>query len=245
MKKMLALLLVGAMSTMVSATVIQIETYDIGNSSGNLGTNNGADALAIGDSVGVRVRMLFKDYGATYPSYDGYVTDAFGVSIDNLDVTGSGTLSALVGSTDKSGNPSSYDITFNSGFDAATKYAATAATNPVDGSGNVPVLSGTASNIVSSNGVTDGVILVSGLILTADAAGYLTLDMTGDSGRYFDYQNGGGTAGYVNAGLGFGSTSFASDASSVGDANVYIVPEPMTMTLLGLGGLVAARRRRA
>jgi len=243
MKKMLALLLVGAMSTMVSATVIQIETYDIGNSSGNLGTNNGADALAIGDSVGVRVRMLFKDYGATYPSYDGYVTDAFGVSIDNLDVTGSGTLSALVGSTDKSGNPSSYDITFNSGFDAATKYAATAATNPVDGSGNVPVLSGTASNIVSSNGVTnghtDGVILVSGLILTADAAGYLTLDMTGDSGRFFDHQNMGGTAGYG------ASTSFASAAYSVGDANVYIVPEPMTMTLLGLGGLVAARRRRA
>ena len=239
MKKMLALLLVGAMSTMVSATVIQIETYDIGNSSGNLGTNNGADALAIGDSVGVRVRMLFKDYGAAYPSYDGYVTDAFGVSIDNLDVTGSGTLSALVGSTDKSGNPSSYDITFNSGFDAATKYAATAATNPVDGSGNVPVLSGTASNIVSSNGVTDGVILVSGLILTADAAGYLTLDMTGDSGRFFDHQNMGGTAGYG------ASTSFASAAYSVGDANVYIVPEPMTMTLLGLGGLVAARRRRA
>jgi hypothetical protein len=239
MKKMLALLLVGAMSTMVSATVIQIETYDIGNSSGNLGTNNGADALGIGDSVGVRVRMLFKDYGASYPSYDGYVTDAFGVSIDNLDVTGSGTLSALVGSTDKSGNPSSYAITFNSGFDAATKYAATAATNPVDGSGNVPVLSGTASNIVSSNGVTDGVILVSGLILTADAAGYLTLDMTGDSGRFFDYQNIGGTAGYG------ASTSFASAAYSVGDANVYIVPEPMTMTLLGLGGLVAARRRRA
>jgi hypothetical protein len=239
MKKMLALLLVGAMSTMVSATVIQVETYDIGNSSGKLGTNNGADALAIGDSVGVRVRMLFKDYGASYSSYDGYVTDAFGVSIDNISVSGSGTLSANVATTTKTGNPSSYDITFNGGFDAATKYAATVATNPVDGSGNVPVLSGTASGIVSSNGQPGGVILVSGLILTADSGGYLTLDMTGDSGRYFDYQNNGGTAGYGD------STSFASAASSVGDANVYIVPEPMTMTLLGLGGLVAARRRRA
>ena len=207
---------------------------------GNSFTNSGADAFSIGDSVGVRVRMLFNAYtDVAYPSYDGYVTDAFGVSIDNLDVTGSGTLSALVGSTDKSGNPSSYAITFNSGFDAATKYAATAATNPVDGSGNVPVLSGTASGIVSSNGEAGGVILVSGLILTADAAGYLTLDMSGDSGRFFDHQNIGGTAGYG------ASTSFASAAYSVGDANVYIVPEPMTMTLLGLGGLVAARRRRA
>jgi hypothetical protein len=237
MKKMLALLLVGAMSTMVSATVIQIETYDIGNSSGNLGTNNGADALAIGDSVGVRVRMLFNDY-AGWPTYDGYVTDAFDVSIDNISVSGAGTLSANVATTTKTGNPSSYDITFNGGFDAATKYAATVATNPVDGSGNVPVLSGTASGIVSSNGQPGGVILVSGLILTADSGGYLTLDMTGDSGRYFDYQNNGGTAGYG------ASTSFTT-ASSVGDANVYIVPEPMTMTLLGLGGLVAARRRRA
>lgn len=238
MKKMLTLLLVGAMSTMVSATVIQIETYDIGSSGGNLGTNAGADALGIGDSVGVRVRMLFNAY-AGFASYDGYATDAFGVSIDNLDVTGSGTLTALVATTDKSGNPSSYDIDFNAGFDAATKYSATAATNPVDGAGNVPILSGTASNLVSSNGQTGGVILVSGLILTADAAGYLTLDMSGDAGRYFLYQNNSGTAGYG------ASTGFAADAGSVGDANVYIVPEPMTMTLLGLGGLVAARRRRA
>jgi hypothetical protein len=237
MKKMLTLLMVAAFSTVASATVIEVETYDIGLSGGKLGA--AGDAIMIGESVGVRIRMLFKDYGGTYPSYDGYVSDAFGVGINNISGSGAGTLSANVATTDKSGNPATYDITFNSGFDAATKYADTAATNPIDGSGNVTVLSGTSSGIVSANGQINGIILVEGLILTGDAGGTFTLDMIAQAGRYFDFQNNGGTAGYG------GSTAFTSDVDSIGDMVVHVaIPEPLTVSLLGLGGLAAARRRR-
>ena len=233
---MLTLLMVAAFSTVASATVIEVETYDIGLSGGKLGA--AGDAIMIGESVGVRIRMLFNAY-AGFPSYDGYATDAFGVGINNISGSGAGTLSANVATTDKNGNPATYDITFDSGFDAATKYSASAATNPIDSSGNVTVLSGTSSNIVSANGQVNGVILVEGLILTGDAAGTFTLDMIAQAGRYFDSQNNIGTAGYG------ASTAFSSDVDSIGDMVVHVaIPEPLTVSLLGLGGLAAARRRR-
>jgi hypothetical protein len=63
--------------------------------------------------------------------------------------------------------------------------------------------------------------------------------MIAQAGRYFDFQNNGGTAGYG------GSTAFTSDVDSIGDMVVHVaIPEPLTVSLLGLGGLAAARRRR-
>jgi hypothetical protein len=77
--------------------------------------------------------------------------------------------------------------------------------------------------------------------LTADTSGVAGLQNITDLELRLVIWNGGGLADYEQTGMGdFVAEDETSDITIEG----LIVPEPATMTLLGLGGLVALRRRR-
>ena len=236
MKKLLVLMLVLGIASMASATVIDV-VLDGAGDAGHAGTSG--DPLANGESIFIKLVLNFDDgsYNAgtgsgDYSSYDGYVLSAMDLTLtaDSDGTMAVGTYpgergAALLHNTDWtfSGSPTIASNMLDTG-----PYASTAAT-----------LGGITQGIDTWDGsaqvVTD---LLWSIEVTANGTGdiSLTWGMATTPGAYYPWVEDkyGGTsptpASLVSGDLG-------------GTLTIYVVPEPMTIALLGLGGLFLRRRK--
>lgn len=221
MKKILVLMLVLAMATAASATVIDIEVLDVGTSGGRLGQSAG-DQLQDGDIIGLKL-VLNQNGGGAAASYDGYVLSSLDI---DLRTDGASDMYAAGGAM--------ADLSWHTGW--ATK------SWTVDTTIGFTQISGVGNNTL--HGQADPADIVWNILLEADDDGssYHAIDITQNLvGQYADYFT------TWASGVGFGNVPAdwknLTAADFGGVAGVYIVPEPMTIALLGLGGLFLRRRK--
>lgn len=145
-----------------------------------------------------------------------------------------------------------------------TPYAYTAsATNgffPAGTSGDVWLSTNTATNPITINNFTGGVFAIAGFFFASDiggafTAGSISVTVTDASGSVTQILSGTPTTGYVGFTSDTGILSLTVTAvqptagfvwPTVNDLTLgTLIPTPGAAALLGLGGLVASRRRRA
>ena len=231
MKKILALLMFLGMVSVANATVIDVVTAGLGDQ-GHAGT--AGDPLAAGEIIPLKVVLNNNPYmyeGTPYPAYDGYFLSSAGYE---LTVSSNGALEPLF----VPGGPPFYIDTYKVSVHANMKDTSTftdpyvignvldfeAVANPDIGPGPVDIM---WDFFVTASGAGPIVIDVD-LILPTDLLGYLLVAdyemFPGETERTY-------------------RTMVQADFGSL---DLYQVPEPMTIALLGLGGLgLMYRRRRA
>jgi len=220
MKKVLALLLVLGMASAASATIIDVVTVDIGLSGGRTGAID--NKLMPSDIIGITIVLNYNEnpWGATYPSYDGYLLSMMDL---DLHTTGLGTLDT---SYDKNLNPY---ITFDDRF-GATYWEQDVTGDFVHITGPGPV-----TGIQSQPG---GAVLVWDIVFHCDGEELdpVILDLTlAGTSQYSPLRA-------MSGGPYPDDWIFMTEAD-LGDLVIYQVPEPMTIALLGLGGLFLRRRK--
>ena len=238
MKKLLVLMLVLGIASLASATVIDV-VLD-GNAGvgtvGDMGHKGTiSDPLADGETIFVKL-VLNPDPGSytggAYPSYDGYVLSAM-----DLTLTAGSEGTMAVG-------------TYNGARGAAIQYSSdwTLAGTPTIAS-NVLDTDAFASTAATVGGKTTGIDTWDGsaqvvtdlmwsIAIKADNKGDidLTWGMATTPGAYYPWVEdkwGGAVP---------PATSLVSGDLG-GTLTIYAVPEPMTIALLGLGGLFLRRRK--
>jgi|GEM_PF-4092993 len=228
MKKILSLFLAVVMSSMASAAVISLSAYDVGRSNGNLGRSS-ADHLEKGEVVGLQIVLHHNLYHG-FPSYDGYFTNGFSLK---LAVSGPGTLSVPY---ILEGKNWVYDVKIHDDFPARnTKITETPGANPVTNGGkNIDILE--ADGLLDS-GVSGQEVLVWNILFTSEGHGLGTTIalLAGIGGKYSPYSNFQGTDG-------FGGEFDITDNDLAGLFLHSWVPEPISLTLLALGGVTVMHR---
>ena len=228
MKKLLVLMLVLGLATAASATVIDVVPVDIGQSGGRTGGVD--DPLEESDVIGLKIVLNSNPYpGTSYPSYDGYILSSMDL---DLHISGPGSLDA--GTYGKQGpnwqaNPGlspfgvvDADGDISNGLDQISGVALT----PVG-----PDLAGA---------VPEGVDLMWDLLLHCDGIGDVVIDLTLNGlTEYAVWSNGTGTGPSEIP----QSVWEAATENDLGDLVIHQIPEPMTVALLGLGGLFLRRRK--
>ena len=215
MKKFLVLILVLGMASLANATVIDVLV------DGSLPN----DPLLDNDTVGLKIVLNYNPY-AGYSSYDGYALSSM-----NLALHADGDSSLAAGPAGKVTG-----LIFSDDFDT-TSYI----TDNIGGDPGFSAIGGVAAPPVKGDG--DPTTLVSNIILTAkaDDSQEIVINLAiGTSGtQYAPYTDWSGadpwpaTPGWLTA-----------VEADLGDLTLNVVPEPITMALLGLGGVVLLRRRR-
>lgn len=209
-------MLVLGITSVASAGIVDVVIVGEG-SLGHAGTSS--DPLEPSETIEIAIVLNHNPY-AGYPSYDGYLLSSMDF---DLHISGPGSLSA--GTTTKTGDPVwqvnsllspfvvNDDGDVSNGLDQMTSVALT----PVDGS-------------------ADG-ILVWDLIIHCDGTGPLTIDLTLNGlSEYSPYK--------TPAGAPYPDGWLPLTEGDLGDLVIHqVVPEPITIALLGLGGLLLRRRR--
>ncbi|MHC4457178.1 MAG: PEP-CTERM sorting domain-containing protein [Planctomycetota bacterium] len=230
MKKILVLMLVLGMASLANAAIISVTTDGLGDY-GNAGTT--ATPLADGETIALQIILEHNAY-PSWSSYDGYVLDAMNV---DLHVSGSGSLGVVMKTT-KTGDVT--DLKHHAGFDVWSE------SNPLIVSNQIASMMGGSLGYILGSAGANGTgpaspptQLVWDLYVTNTGSGSsISIDLTlGGSTHYWDYSDPSGNA-YPTA-----SDKYATEGD-LGDLTIYTVPEPATVALLGLGGLLLLRRRR-
>ncbi len=216
MKKLLVLMLVLGLVSVVQATVIDLVKVDIGQSSGRMG-NSRADALQASDKIGLKIVVKYSaNPDPSYSAYNGYLLSMMDL---DLHVTGAASLSHTSLTTAGVIKAASRNANINPWYNSAITAT------------NVAHLAGSASNPIV--GAAD---LVWGFVLHCDGTGDVVVDLTLAVAGGTQYANVGGPAPepvWRNA-----------VEADLGDLTIYqVIPEPMTVALLGLGGLFLRRRK--
>jgi hypothetical protein len=229
MKKLLVFMMVLGMATMANATVIDVVTVGEGDM-GNAGTE--LDPLDIGESIEIKLLLNFNL--APHPPQDGYLLSSLDVTIN---VSGGGEMDAgfwYYGAPiwQKHGQFSPFVV--NDSYDATEWDSIDDGLDQVTGVAMDPIYPAT----------TAGADLVWDLIITATSTTDITIDLVAGTtelggGEYSPYsditrdQPKPDPPGWV-----------AMTNGDLGDLTIYTVPEPTTVALLGLGGLLLLRRRK-
>jgi hypothetical protein len=252
MKKILALLLVLGMASVVNATVIDVVVTHVNGSAPGTGWDPATDAAANDE---IRFVLHLNDNDSMHPSYatyDGYWLKGMDLM---LTVTGKGTLAergtgpkrmknnALFGAWADPTTVGDPMVTDNKIY----KLSGASQANSESGIGSHSLMRG-ATEIVWTLMVTlDGDFNPASDVVLVDLA--LNDDPLAGSSFYTDQPSAGPTLfpDYVSNGYGTwdGLDNQFMTNSSFGDLELG-VPEPMTIALLGLGGLglISRRRRR-
>jgi hypothetical protein len=236
MKKLLVFMLVLGMATMANAYVIEVVTDGLGDA-GHAGTE--LDKLEIGETIYIQIVLTENPY-PSYPSYDGYITDVMDV---DLHVSGPGTLDVpgIYGAKspyprigDDVGVHEDWDVWSQSGQADDPETTTVNEYEPMIVSNQIAQLMGGSFGYIL--GKYGDEPLVWDLYITASAAGTIAVDLTLNAGtRYWDFSTPSDTP--------YGSEKTLTEGD-LGDLDIYVVPEPTTVALLGLGGLLLLRRRK-
>ncbi len=223
MKKLLAFVLVLGLASLANAAVINVETDGLG-SLGHAGTVE--DKLDIGETIKIKLTLGNNPFiagdGNHYSDYDGYFLDSFDV---NLGTTANGSLADEMQALPFP--PYTETSQFGSHADFSTLVRDGAAGRYQD-----------LSISLIGPGEVD---IIWGLELTALAGG--VIDVTIE--HYYDANTQSTNYGqYKDLSDVVGGAMQIMDDDSLASLGVHVVPEPMTMSLLGLGAFGLIRRRR-
>ena len=221
MKKLLGLLTFFAMVNIAGAAVLKVVPVDVGQSEGRLGGMS--DVLLESDTIGLAIVLEYNPYyyeGTHYPDYDGYLLS----SIDlDLEVAGPGTLDVVM-KEDPPGAPPQEDLGVHSNFGLFSWSSIS--------ENSIAYMTGTAMPAIGPPAEGQTIDVIWNLLLHCDGEGQVVIDLTlhglTQYSEYGDYYEA-----WVDA-----------IEEDLGDLVIYQVPEPMTVALLGLGGLFLLRRRR-
>ena len=228
MKKVLVLMLVLGMATMANATVIDVLVDGTGSISGNTGTNNTTDALVVGDIIPLKLVLNHNPYGGgSSPRYDGYALSSMDLDLyaDGGSLVKESVISGPMGDT--------YYITFDSGFGTTTYTADSTGLSKVSGVAAPPILGDIGKPTII---VTDILLTVSDT--DADGEVEINLGLNGTT-QYSDYWDDVALEQYMHPWTNEWGNAVE---TSLGDLTLF-VPEPMTIALLGLGGLFLRRKK--
>ena len=223
MKRILVLAIVWAMVSVAGAEVIDVVADGLGDM-GHAGTAE--DPLEVGETIGVRVVLNNNPY-AGYPSYDGYVIDVMEVDLKSANGDLSIALAPckcihyILGQHD---DWSVFDDSLTSPENLELAYAS-------------------LSGIQAQGGPVD---LIWNILATANGAGNIELSLE----RHWNPYN--GKYGIVHVGNDYwpiaggpgpsGDDWYFATEEDFGDLTLYVVPEPITIVLLGFGGLFIRKR---
>jgi hypothetical protein len=214
MKKVLALMLVLGMTSLASATIVDVVTVGVGDL-GHAGTST--DPLYPSETIEIKI-VLNADPdptwygGGGYPIYDGYWLSSMDL---DLHVSGPGALA-------EKGTGLATKMKHNTGF------GAWAEPEPAVVDNAIAYLAGTAAG----NGIQGADDLVWNLVIHCEGNGIVDVDLTLH-----------GTSEYSVYASTAGGTWEKLTELDLGDLVIHQIPEPMTIALLGLGGLFLRRRR--
>jgi hypothetical protein len=215
MKKVLALMLVLGMTSVVNAGIIDVVTVGTGDM-GHAGTSS--DPLYLGETIAIKI-ILNADPDPTWyegggiPGYDGYYLNCM-----DLDVEISGP--ALLA---EKGTTLLTRMKHHSDFSPWAEPEPAVVDNAIE------YLAG----VVSGDGIQGEADLVWNLVIKCNGGGPVIVDLTLHGlSRYIDRP----------VSLVPGDWIIMTEAD-LGDLIIHQIPEPMTIALLGLGGLFLRRRR--
>jgi len=231
MKTLLYLLLFVVTSSVSSAAVISLHTYDVGQSGGRLGQSV-SGKLHGGDVVGLQMVLHYHQY-SDFPSYTGYNINNLALK---LAVDAHGVMHVPLIEID---NDFVYDMRFHARFaEGNSRISELPGVNPVTNNGlNIDYIENTVpQDSGNPNGASGSISVVWNIMFTADGTGNTFVDLlAGIGGTYYNYTD--------VWGRGYGD-EYPMTNNDLAGTTIFQVPEPATLSLLAFGG-VAARRRRS